>query len=133
MIKIKGEIRTKVKESLEKLLETKDIQKALWAIDELFAQNKKHNGWVNYETWCLNLWLTNEQTLYKMALSCETQTQLKDLCENLLDVNNEMGLSRIDIIDDFKNSALSEVNFYELFQSFEQIRNENKEYEKANK
>ena len=25
---------------------------------------EKHNGWPNYETWCVNLWLTNEQGSY---------------------------------------------------------------------
>jgi len=24
-------------------------------------ERKEYNGWTNYETWCVNLWLTNEQ------------------------------------------------------------------------
>ena len=28
---------------------------------------EKYNGWANYETWCVNLWLTNEQVNYEEA------------------------------------------------------------------
>ena len=31
--------------------------------------NEDYNGWVNRETWCFNLWLSNEQALY--ARACE--------------------------------------------------------------
>ena len=26
---------------------------------------KKYNGWKNYETWCVHLWLTNEEATYR--------------------------------------------------------------------
>jgi hypothetical protein len=25
----------------------------------------KYNGWTNYETWCVNMWLTNDETSYR--------------------------------------------------------------------
>ena len=29
---------------------------------------KGYNGWANYPTWCVNLWLSNEEPLYREAL-----------------------------------------------------------------
>jgi hypothetical protein len=26
---------------------------------------KRHNGWANYETWCVHLWLSNEEGSYR--------------------------------------------------------------------
>ncbi len=28
-------------------------------------ETKKYNGWANYETWCVHLWLTNEEGVYR--------------------------------------------------------------------
>lgn len=28
-------------------------------------ESKRHNGWTNYETWCVNLWLDNEEPSYR--------------------------------------------------------------------
>lgn len=30
--------------------------------------DETYNGWTNYETWCVNLWLSNEEPLYREAL-----------------------------------------------------------------
>jgi hypothetical protein len=35
-----------------------------------------HEGWSNYQTWCVNLWLQNEEGLYR-----ETTQQAKDFVE----------------------------------------------------
>jgi len=28
------------------------------------GEGERYNGWANYETWCVNLWLTNDQGSY---------------------------------------------------------------------
>ena len=37
---------------------------------------EKYNGWPNYETWCVNVWLTNEPHIYERLMSivqsCDT-------------------------------------------------------------
>ena len=30
--------------------------------------DKKHSGWTNYETWNVNLWLSNDEGLYQALL-----------------------------------------------------------------
>ena len=30
--------------------------------------DETYNGWKNYPTWCVNLWLSNEEPLYREAL-----------------------------------------------------------------
>jgi hypothetical protein len=32
------------------------------------AQDKGYNGWANYPTWAVNLWLSNEESLYNAAM-----------------------------------------------------------------
>ena len=32
-------------------------------------RNTTYNGWANYPTWCVHLWLTNDETLYREAVS----------------------------------------------------------------
>ena len=42
----------------------------------MLIRNAKHNGWPNYETWAVNLWLTNEPHTYERLMSivqsCDT-------------------------------------------------------------
>lgn len=92
-------------------------------------RNETYNGWYNYETWCINLWLTNEQALYNAMLACESREALKELVENLTDVNNEEGLRRLDIIQDLVNCTLSEVNYREIWKHVKQARAEQNLYE----
>lgn len=35
------------------------------AILDADRREKRYNGWRNYETWCVNLWIDNEQALYE--------------------------------------------------------------------
>ena len=82
--------------------------------------DRTHNGWSNYETWLVNLWLTNDEGLYertKEALAVHhhddrSEDRLKDFVEELAQEGQE-GF-RLDLI----NAALSEVNWGELVRSF---------------
>lgn len=35
----------------------------------------KFNGWANYKTWNVALWMVNSQRLYSIAKECETYSQ----------------------------------------------------------
>lgn len=37
------------------------------------SQDKRYNGWANYETWAVKLWIDNEEPSYRHALSLATE------------------------------------------------------------
>ena len=44
------------------------------------TEDKTYNGWKNYETWCVNLWLGNEQETYSAAreMASEARAEAAD-------------------------------------------------------
>ncbi len=81
---------------------------------------EKYNGWTNYETWCVHLWLTNDQAASErvtmLARSCDEIEAADRLKESI-----EMDLEDISLpasmFTDLLNAALSEVNWAEIAKS----------------
>ena len=40
--------------------------------------DKRYNGWKNYETWNVALWLGNDESLYELARKCKTYKTLRN-------------------------------------------------------
>jgi hypothetical protein len=86
---------------------------------------KGYNGWKNYETWLVALWINNDQgtqeTALDMARECKNNEhanydvshQLKDWIEEQNPLNDNA-----DLFTDLLNAALSEVDWYEIAESF---------------
>jgi len=79
---------------------------------------KEYNGWTNYETWCVNLWLNNEYHSYEWlrALAMDEMEDY-DKAETLKVYVSEDCNPLIDdasMFTDLLNGALSEVNWYEI-------------------
>lgn len=78
-----------------------------------------HNGWTNYETWAVNLWLDNDehtqQMVYRLANGrldrASAREALKDFVENEREEWRESGAS---MFDDLLNGALSSVDYWEI-------------------
>jgi len=71
------------------------------------TEAKTYNGWTNYETWCVNLWLTNEQGSAEFLT--ETATRPADLSERAQSLKEWV----TDADDDFPSSGL----FQDLLQA----------------
>jgi len=90
---------------------------------------EKYNGWTNYETWLVGLWLDNEQALYEEIRDMsgrafrhvdedneeEKTSTLHNLSDEIKDyVENMIPENLPGFVSDLVNSALSEVNWKEI-------------------
>ena len=111
------------------------------------TEDKTYNGWKNYETWCVNLWISNEEPLYREALAkaeyavtyadghpnvsagiwTTEQTERFVLADDLKDwvsdeLSPDLGAS---MASDLYRAALSEVDWEEIADSWlEQVDRE---------
>jgi hypothetical protein len=98
-------------------------------------QDTYYNGWTNYETWLVNLWLTNEQgsdelvrewadELMQDAIDkgCDSDSARNDaayeLGERIKDMHEEMSPEVTGLFADLINAALGAVNWYEIGKHF---------------
>jgi hypothetical protein len=93
---------------------------------------EKYNGWTNYETWNVNLWIDNEQSSqeYWREQADEVYAETVDHPDHpLMEIDNQAAFElsqriKADYEDnaptvsgayaDLLNGALSEVNWYEI-------------------
>jgi hypothetical protein len=91
--------------------------------------HKEYNGWWNYETWLVNLWMDNEEGSYRYwgevagetyeeaeaekPFSKEERAKL-DLSERLKEEHEEAAPELQGVFSDLLNAAMSEVNWYEI-------------------
>ena len=102
-------------------------------------ETKNYNGWSNYETWCVHLWMTNEEGTYrywreeasrcrKEARSCPNVrdgiwtveiAERAELAEQMRDeVVDASPIEGASLFSDLMNAALSEVDWREVAEAF---------------
>lgn len=83
-----------------------------------------YNGWTNYETWCVNLWLSNDEPLYRCTADMaaiyaadEAHVFADVLAEFIDDVAEQTctgSREGASFVVDLLSAALSEVNWHEI-------------------
>jgi hypothetical protein len=99
-------------------------------------EHKEYNGWWNYETWAVKLWLDNDHGtyLYMRARAAEVLAEHADdgatdddafkteFADFLRDHHQEAAADfigdRTSVFSDLISAALSEVNWYELAEAY---------------
>ena len=80
------------------------------------TETKTYNGWRNYETWCVNLWLTNEEytedELRMLAQASASEYHRADCLKRwVMDVFYESNVGEgYGMLYDLLNSALDNVD-----------------------
>ena len=76
----------------------------------------KYNGWTNYETWNVALWLHNDEVSYnyweEQTSNAETVEELASQLEQ--EVKDQSPARDASLYTDLLGAALSEVNWYEI-------------------
>ena len=49
-----------------------------------------YNGWLNYETWNVALWIGNDEGLYDLARECDTYS---DFVERMREIGEDCGMA----------------------------------------
>lgn len=75
--------------------------------------DEKYNGWTNYETWCVNLWLANDEGLYN-AVQAMDKSSLPDYADALKTFVTESAPTLSGMYSDLLTAALGAVNWYEI-------------------
>ena len=97
------------------------------------SNDTKYNGWTNYETWLVNLWMDNEQgsseywnecaqEAYDNADSDTSFTREEratlNLADTMKETHEEAQPEVTGLWADMMNAALSEVNWYEIAEHY---------------
>jgi hypothetical protein len=86
--------------------------------------NQTYSGWTNYETWCVNLWLTNESdTESTLRMLAQANAGLSHRADRVQEMVNEMRYTVLQgeasMFTDLLNSALENVNWREIVENHE--------------
>lgn len=99
-------------------------------------RKETYQGWTNYETWNVSLWFDNDRGMYdywqQWIVDCCDHLEPGELSEDMYDVLvYDLQLAMKDFVDennplqddssmyaDMLNAAISEVNWYEIAESY---------------
>ena len=86
-------------------------------------QTTTYNGWVNYETWCAHLWLTNDEGSYNqtMALieSAADSQQAAAALRDFVRDNNPL-LDDASLYSDLLGRAMGQVEWLEIVEGLQE-------------
>ena len=81
-------------------------------------EHKEYNGWYNYETWCVALWMGNDQGSYDYFREMAEQYDEVYGFADFLKEHHEESIEELEIpscfASDLLSAAMSEVNWCEI-------------------
>lgn len=79
------------------------------------SSTKGYNGWTNYETWLVQLWLNSDSSTYLVLESIKSDKHCSDKADQLEEVVRDLyQFESVGIVADIVNSAYSKVNWLEI-------------------
>jgi len=93
-----------------------------------YMTKKEYNGWTNYETWAVKLWMDNEEGTYRYwteraeelitdAQRTEDEPDISDFADKIKSQHDEALPEVQGFAADLLNAAMSEVNWHEIAES----------------
>ena len=92
------------------------------------VETENYNGWTNYETWAVSLWIDNEELSYRywrqeaarcLRRSTDKEAASSDLAERLKqEILDNAPTGEPNVYSDLLTAALSEVNWLEIAASW---------------
>lgn len=87
--------------------------------------DEKYNGWCNYETWCVNLWLSNEEESYnywrdraeELRGDCGEDAEQRLAEELESDIESANPCTECNVFADLMRSSLDSVRWDEIAES----------------
>lgn len=83
--------------------------------------HKEYNGWTNYETWLMALWIDTDEyqyaTVREIAGECSEAHDLATRIQELMEADQP---ELTGLWADMLNSALSQVNWYEIAEHYDE-------------
>ena len=83
--------------------------------------NTEYNGWKNYETWLVNLWIDSDGGTGYWAERADDVRDVSDLADEMQQFYTELAETEIPasgMFADLFNSALREVSWYDIAEHY---------------
>lgn len=88
-----------------------------------------YNGWKNYETWLVNIWVTNDEGWneywQEAATDAASVSSLADALESEITDQAREQVGNNGLLSDLLRAALREVDWREIAESFWNVAHEN--------